>query len=65
MRTTTSCGWCHALNPTTECFCKECGHEAHVSRMLCRCPRCSRRTPAGQGGRSGRPARHNDVGTGG
>jgi hypothetical protein len=43
MRTTTSCGWCHAMNPTTERFCKECGHEAHVSRMLCRCPRCSRR----------------------
>ena len=49
MRTFTSCGWCHAMNPTTERFCKECGHEAHVSRMLCRCTRCAPRTPGGQG----------------
>ena len=49
MRTSTSCGWCHAMNPVAERFCKECGHEAHVSRLLCRCPRCARQQPADQG----------------
>jgi hypothetical protein len=42
IRTYRSCGWCHALNPATERYCKDCGHEAHVSRMECRCPRCTR-----------------------
>jgi hypothetical protein len=45
MATFRSCGWCHAMNPTTERFCKECGHEAHVSRMLCHCPRCAPQAP--------------------
>ncbi len=46
MRTSGSCSWCHAINPTTQRFCKDCGHEAHVPRMRCRCPRCAR--PANQ-----------------
>lgn len=40
-----SCSWCHASNPARERFCGECGHEAHVARMDCACPKCRR--PAG------------------
>jgi hypothetical protein len=47
MRTSRSCSWCHAINPTTQRFCKDCSHEAHVPRMDCRCSRCA---PRGQGG---------------
>jgi hypothetical protein len=40
MRVEHSCSWCHAMNPTTRRYCRECGHEAHVARMECRCPKC-------------------------
>ena len=34
-----SCGFCHTVNPSTERWCRECGHEAHVARLACRCGR--------------------------
>ena len=39
----TSCSWCHTSNPTTQEWCSNCGHSAHVPRTQCRCRRC---TPA-------------------
>jgi hypothetical protein len=44
-RSQSACPWCHAMTPTTDRFCKDCGHEAHVARTLCRCPRCTRGEP--------------------
>ena len=40
VRASRSCSWCHALNETAERSCKDCGHEAHVARADCACPRC-------------------------
>ncbi|MCE9560858.1 MAG: hypothetical protein K8U57_02275 [Planctomycetes bacterium] len=42
MLTSTSCSWCHNQNPTSANTCSECGHDAHVARLDCTCPRCSR-----------------------
>jgi hypothetical protein len=39
----TMCRWCHRFNPMTIELCRECGHEAHVTRPECACERC--RTP--------------------
>lgn len=36
----TSCSWCDELNPMSERLCRDCGHEAHVSRMMCTCRQC-------------------------
>lgn len=36
----TSCSFCHTMNPITEKYCAGCGHEAHTSRMQCKCPQC-------------------------
>lgn len=35
-----SCSWCDTLNPSTEPFCSECKHMAHVPRMNCQCSKC-------------------------
>ena len=37
-----SCSHCHEINPATERYCRSCGHEAHVCRLDCQCPRCLR-----------------------
>jgi hypothetical protein len=29
------------MNPVAERYCHSCGHEAHVARLDCQCPRCS------------------------
>ncbi|HZR98742.1 MAG TPA: hypothetical protein VFE37_08550 [Chloroflexota bacterium] len=42
----TMCRWCRRFNPTTIELCRECGHEAHVTRRQCACKRC-RTTRAG------------------
>ena len=42
MTTSTTCSWCHASTPLTDRFCQQCSHDAHLSRVSCRCPRCSR-----------------------
>src|SRR5262245_53703967 len=36
-----SCPWCHALNPVGARYCRDCGHEAHVVRAACRCNKCA------------------------
>ena len=41
MFTSRSCSWCHSMNPTAERYCRSCGHEAHVARLDCGCPRCT------------------------
>jgi len=30
------------MNVASERYCRSCGHEAHVARLDCRCPRCNR-----------------------
>jgi hypothetical protein len=37
-----SCSWCHQENPIDHIFCGGCGHQAHLPRMACDCPRCNR-----------------------
>jgi hypothetical protein len=29
------------MNPASERYCRSCGHEAHVARLDCLCPRCA------------------------
>jgi Zn finger protein HypA/HybF involved in hydrogenase expression len=29
------------MNVSTEQWCRSCGHAAHLSRVVCDCPRCS------------------------
>jgi hypothetical protein len=38
--TSRSCSWCHRMNDADSRFCQECGHEAHVARLACRCRQC-------------------------
>jgi hypothetical protein len=45
MLVSTSCGHCHAMNPLSVQRCRECGHDAHRSRMECSSPRCHGRGP--------------------
>jgi hypothetical protein len=40
METRTTCSWCHTSNPTTEHFCRQCGHAAHLPRLFCDCAAC-------------------------
>ncbi len=42
----TMCGWCRRFNPETIDLCRQCGHEAHVARPQCSCPRCRTARPA-------------------
>lgn len=42
MLTSRSCSWCDAMNLATARTCSECGHDAHVCRLDCTCPRCAR-----------------------
>ena len=42
MKSSATCSWCYAINPTTERYCQQCGHEAHTPRSCCRCLHCSR-----------------------
>jgi hypothetical protein len=41
MATSRSCSWCHTMNREEWQFCRTCGHEVHVPRLLCCCLRCS------------------------
>ena len=41
MLTSSSCSWCHRMNPVTTQFCEGCGHQAHASRLDCQCGRCT------------------------
>jgi hypothetical protein len=34
------CPWCHAMNPESVDWCKECGHRAHRPRSDCDCVGC-------------------------
>jgi hypothetical protein len=36
-----SCSFCHSMNPASERYCRSCGHETHVARLDCQCPRCA------------------------
>ncbi len=40
MATATSCAHCHTMNLDSTRYCAGCGHEAHVPRNQCQCPRC-------------------------
>lgn len=46
MITATMCGWCHEMVPASLSSCPNCGHDAHVSRLECGCPRCRPPTQA-------------------
>lgn len=36
-----SCSWCDSMNESTERECRNCGHDAQVARLECRCARCT------------------------
>ena len=40
MRIEGMCKWCHSMNDAKNVTCRECGHDAHKDRALCRCHRC-------------------------
>jgi len=37
-----SCSFCHELNDEAQDLCLACGHQAHVPRLACSCPQCSK-----------------------
>lgn len=39
-----SCSWCHALVRVGIKLCPSCGHQPHVARLFCQCPKCARVT---------------------
>ena len=41
-RVSSSCSWCHEMNPATGPLCRTCGHQAHLPRLLCRSSTCLR-----------------------
>jgi hypothetical protein len=44
-----SCSWCHEINPVERHYCHSCGHEANQPRMFCECYRCQRSGQRGTG----------------
>lgn len=45
MITKSMCGWCHEFVDSREKSCPNCGHDAHCSRLDCRCLRCTSYVP--------------------
>lgn len=55
MITSRSCSWCHTSNPSTVEQCANCGHDAHMPRMDCRCGRCDPYSSADREAAAGEP----------